>query len=116
MSSTFSPMTGMREWPLRTASDVAAAADLSLSIQIISVRGTITSRAGVSPSSNTDWIIRPLVGGDHTALLRQVDDFTQLDLRGERPVAEAATGRQHVSEHHQHSADRGQQYRNQLQR
>ena len=48
----------MREWPLRTASDVAWPAVLSLSIHTISVRGTITSRAGVSPSSNTDWIIR----------------------------------------------------------
>ncbi|SKU14581.1 Uncharacterised protein [Mycobacteroides abscessus subsp. abscessus] len=57
-SSTFSPTTGMRECPLRTASDVAWPAVLSLSIHTISVRGTITSRAGVSPSSNTDWIIR----------------------------------------------------------
>jgi hypothetical protein len=58
MSSTFSPITGMRECPLRTARLIAWPAVLSLSIQIISVRGTITSRAGVSPSSKTDWIIR----------------------------------------------------------
>ena len=58
MSSTFSPITGMRECPLRTARvDRLARPILSLSIQIISVRGTITSRAGVSPSSKTDWII-----------------------------------------------------------
>ena len=57
MSSTFSPITGMRECPLRTARVIAWPADLSLSIQIISVRGTITSRAGVSPSSKTDSII-----------------------------------------------------------
>ena len=54
MSSTFSPITGIRECPLRTASDVAWPAVLSSSIHTISVRGTITSRAGVSPSSNTD--------------------------------------------------------------
>ena len=58
MSSTFSPITGMRECPLRTASEVAWPAVLSASIHTISVRGTITSRAGVSPSSKTDWIIR----------------------------------------------------------
>ena len=57
-SSTFSPITGIREWPLRTASEVACPAVLSASIHTISVRGTITSRAGVSPNSNTDWIIR----------------------------------------------------------
>ena len=54
MSSTFSPTTGILECPLRTASDVACPAVLSLSIHTISVRGTITSRAGVSPSSKTD--------------------------------------------------------------
>ena len=57
MSSAFSPVTGMRENPLRSASARACGTVLSRSIQTTSVRGTITSRAIVSPSSNTDWII-----------------------------------------------------------
>ena len=57
-----------------------------------------------------------LVGGDHAALLGQVDDFAQLDLGRERPVAEAPTRGQHVAQYHQQSANRGQQDRNHLQR
>ncbi len=56
------------------------------------------------------------VGGDHAALLRQVDHFAQLDLGRERSVTEAPTRRQHVPQYHQQSADRGQQDRNHLQR
>ena len=47
----------MRENPLRSASASPCRTDLVRSIQTISVRGTITSRAMVLPSSNTDWII-----------------------------------------------------------
>ncbi len=50
-------MTGMREKPLRSASARPCGTVLPRSIQTTSVRGTITSRAIVSPSSNTDWII-----------------------------------------------------------
>ena len=50
-------MTGMRENPLRSASASACGTVLVRSIHTTSVRGTITSRAIVSPSSNTDWII-----------------------------------------------------------
>jgi hypothetical protein len=57
MSSTFSAITGMREKPLRSARASAWGTDLLLSIHTISVRGTMTSRAMVSPSWKTDWII-----------------------------------------------------------
>ena len=56
-SSTFSPMTGMRLNPLRRASASAWRTVLVRSIQTTSVRGTMTSRAMVSPSSNTEWIM-----------------------------------------------------------
>ena len=56
-SSTDSPTTGMREKPLRSASATPCAMVLVCSIQTMSVRGTITSRASVSPSSKTDAIM-----------------------------------------------------------
>ena len=58
----------------------------------------------------------PFVVGHHTALLRQVDDLTQLDLGRERAVAEAAARRQRVTDQHQQPADRGEHHRNRLQR
>lgn len=57
MSSTESSITGTRVKPVRRASASAWRTVLARSIQTISVRGTITSRATVSPSSNTEWII-----------------------------------------------------------
>ena len=57
MSSSFSPTTGIRENPLRSASDSAWRRVLPRSTNTMSVRGTITSRTIVSPSSNTEWII-----------------------------------------------------------
>ena len=60
------------------------------SIQTTSVRGTITSRAMVSPSSKTEWIMLALAVLDDAALLGQVDQLAQLDLGGERALAEAA--------------------------
>ena len=48
-----------------------------------------------------------LVVGDHTALLRQVDDLAQLDLGGERTVAKAAARGQRVAQQHQQPADAG---------
>ncbi len=57
MSSAFSPMTGMREKPERSPSDSAWRSVLLRSMKTISVRGTITSFAKVSPSSKTEWII-----------------------------------------------------------
>ena len=59
------------------------------SIHTISVRGTITSRTMVSPSSKTEWIIFALAVLDHAALLGQVDQLAQLDLGGERALPEA---------------------------
>src|SRR5215472_16546561 len=56
-SSSFSPTTGIREKPLRSASDSAWRTVLSCSTNTMSVRGTMTSRTIVSPSSNTEWII-----------------------------------------------------------
>ena len=56
-SSRFSPITGIREKPLRSARDRAWDAVLPRSTKTMSVRGTITSRTIVSPSSNTEWII-----------------------------------------------------------
>ena len=50
-----------------------------------------------------------LVVGHHAALLGQVDDLAQLDLGGERAVAEPAAGRQRVADQDQQPADRGQQ-------
>ena len=57
MSSRFSPITGIREKPLRRASDIAWRSVLVRSMKTTSVRGTITSRTMVSPSSKTEWII-----------------------------------------------------------
>ena len=48
----------MREKPLRSASDIIWRSVLWRSMNTMSVRGTITSRASVSPSSKTEWIIR----------------------------------------------------------
>ena len=56
-SSTDSPTTGSREKPERRARVSAWLADLDSSIQTISVRGTMTSRAMVSPSAKTEWIM-----------------------------------------------------------
>ena len=56
-SSTLSPITGMREKPERRNSTSACRSVLSSSIHTISVRGTMTSRAMVSPSAKTEWII-----------------------------------------------------------
>ena len=56
-SSSFSPTTGIRENPLRSARDSACRTVLSRSTKTMSVRGTITSRTIVSPSSNTEWIM-----------------------------------------------------------
>ena len=56
-SSWFSPTTGIREKPLRRASESAWRSVLSRSTKTMSVRGTITSRTIVSPSSNTEWIM-----------------------------------------------------------
>ena len=50
-------MTGSRLNPLRSASASAWRTVLVRSIQTTSVRGTMTSRAIVSPSSKTEWII-----------------------------------------------------------
>ncbi len=47
----------MRENPLRRCSDRAWPSVLSRSMKTISVRGTITSRTIVSPSSKTDRTI-----------------------------------------------------------
>ena len=57
MSSAFSPMTGIRENPERKLKLMACRSDLFRSMNTISVRGTMTSRAKVSPRSNTEWII-----------------------------------------------------------
>ncbi len=57
MSSTFSPITGTRLNPLRSASASACRRFLELSTNTTSGRGTITSRAMVSPRENTDWIM-----------------------------------------------------------
>ena len=57
MSSSSSPITGMRLNPLRKASDWTCRSVLFASMKTMSVRGTITSRTMVSPSSNTEWII-----------------------------------------------------------
>ena len=47
----------MREKPLRSASEIAWRSVLVASTNTISVRGTMSSRTMVSPSSNTEWII-----------------------------------------------------------
>src|SRR5215813_13492822 len=56
-SSLFSPTTGIREKPLRSARDSTWRTFLSRSAKTMSVRGTMTSRTIVSPSSNTEWIM-----------------------------------------------------------
>src|SRR5215470_12773813 len=56
-SSMFSPTTGIREKPLRSARDNTWRTFLSRSAKTMSVLGTMTSRTIVSPSSNTEWII-----------------------------------------------------------
>ena len=75
----------------------------------MSVRGTITSRADVSPSSKTDWIIRRFFVGHDATFLRHVHEFTQLDFRRERAVAEALTRGQCVTHEDQDATDRPEQ-------
>ena len=53
---------------------------------------------------------------DHAALLSQVHDLAQLDLRGERPVAQTAAGCQRVADQHQQPGYRRQQPREHLHR
>ena len=50
-------MTGIRENPDRSPSDSACLRVFVRSMKIISVRGTMTSFAYVSPNSKTEWII-----------------------------------------------------------
>ena len=100
-SSSFSPITGMREKPLRSASESACRRVLSRSMNTMSVRGTITSRTIVSPSSNTEWIICALAGSISRALLGEVDQVAQLGLGGERALAEALARRERVAEQDQ---------------
>ncbi len=57
MSSTSSPTTGMREKPERRNRLIAWRQTRSSSMATMSVRGTMTSRVIVSPSSKTEWII-----------------------------------------------------------
>ncbi len=57
-SSSFSPTTGIREKPLRSARVSACRTVLPRSTITRSVRGTITSRTMVSPSSKTECTIR----------------------------------------------------------
>ncbi len=57
-SSSPSPTTGMRENPLRSASESACRSDFVCSMKTMSVRGTMTSRTIVSPSSKTECTIR----------------------------------------------------------
>ena len=68
----------------------------------------MTSRAMVSPSSNTEWIMFALAGLDDAALLGHVDQLAQLDLGGERAVAEAAAGRDRVAEQDQQRGHRAE--------
>ena len=60
---------------------------LCRSMKTMSVRGTITSRTMVSPSSNTEWIICALAGLDHADFSAQVDQLAQLGLGRERALA-----------------------------
>jgi len=80
MSSTDSPITGTRVNPVRRASARAWRTVLVRSIQTISVRGTITSRATVSPSSKHRVDHLALGVLDDAAFLREVDELAQLDL------------------------------------
>ena len=57
-SSTSSPTTGIRENPERGTGVIACRQRAGRrSIETMSVRGTMTSRTRVSPSSKTEWII-----------------------------------------------------------
>jgi hypothetical protein len=58
MSSSLSPVTGIREKPERRARVRAWRIVLYRSMTTRSVRGTITSRTSVSPSSKTECTIR----------------------------------------------------------
>ena len=106
----------MRECPLRTANEVAWPAVLStLDPHHLGARHHHLARRGVTELE--DRLDHPaFVVGHHTALLGQVDDLTQLDLGGERAVAEAATRCQRVADQDEQPADRGEQHRNRLQR
>ena len=57
MSSESSPTTGTRENPDRTKSADACRSDLPRAMVSMSIRGTMTSRAVVSDSSKTEWIM-----------------------------------------------------------
>jgi hypothetical protein len=68
-----------------------------------SVRGTITSRTIVSPSSKTEWII----------CLGEVDELAELGLGRERTLAEAAPRSDDVAEHDQQLGQRPEDPREQ---
>ena len=108
MSSTFSPMTGMREKPLRRPVPEPAARTSSRSIHTISVRGTITSRTMVSPSSKTRVDHLALGVLDDAPLPGDVDELAQLDLGGERTLAEATARGDRVADQDQQGRKRGE--------
>src|SRR4051794_12278689 len=100
MSSRFSPITGIREEPLRRARDIAWRKVLVRSMNTTSVRGTMVADQRVAElEDRVDHL--PLAGLDDAARLGQVDQLAQLGLGGERALAEAASGGQRVSQQDQ---------------
>ena len=77
-------------------------------MKTMSVRGTITSRTIVSPSSNTEWIISRSPDSMTPAGLGQVDQLAQLGLGGERSFAEALAGRERVADQDQQPRQRAE--------
>ena len=96
-----SPTTGMRLKPLRSASDIAWRSVLCRSMNTTSVRGTMTSRTIVSPSSKTEWIITRSRSSMSWFSSREVDQVAQLGLGRERSLAEALAGSERVADQDQ---------------
>ena len=76
-------------------------------MKTMSVRGTITSRTMVSPSSNTEWIIIRSPASMSWLLLGEVDQLAQLRLGRERSLAQALARGDRVADEDQQPAASG---------
>ena len=74
---------------------------LCRSMKTTSLRGTITSRTMVSPSSKTEWIIFRSPDSITRRRLGEVDQLAQLGLGRERPLAEPLARRHRVADQDQ---------------
>jgi hypothetical protein len=105
-SSTFSPTTGIRENPLRRPGPAPAARSCALDPDHVGAGHHHLAGDGVAELEHRlDHLALAVL--DHAALLGHVDQLAQLDLGGERALAEALAGRQRVAEQDQQAEASG---------